>query len=245
MNDPEGFLSRWSRRKRSVGDAELDRPEAASPQEPSGPEAVESSAQETWASSTETSDRKKGEPAFDLSKLPSIESITAETDIRMFLAPGVPLSLTREALRRVWVVDPKIREFIEMAENQWDFTAPGVPGFDIAPPTGDIARMVREIFAKPLPTESTRQTNDAGEVPDAGTIEARTEMPAGESSTQRIVNEPAENAVAQESNPKIEATSPIEIAEHKQHDGAPQQDDALQNEDRRPTRRTHGSAVPR
>jgi hypothetical protein len=245
MNDPEGFLSRWSRRKRSVGDAELDRPEAASPQELAGPEATGSSARETGASSADAADRKKDEPEFDLSKLPSIESITAQTDIRMFLAPGVPPSLTREALRRVWVVDPKIREFIEMAENQWDFTAPGVPGFDISPPTGDIARIVTEIFARPLPTESTRQTIDAGEVPEAGTIDARAELPAGESSTQRIVNAPPENAVAQDSSPKIEATSPSEIAEPKQHDVAPQQDDALQNEDRRSARRTHGSAVPR
>ena len=30
------------------------------------------------------------EPPFDLTKLPPIESITAETDIRAFLAPGVP-----------------------------------------------------------------------------------------------------------------------------------------------------------
>ena len=62
--------------------------------------------------------------------LPPIESITAATDIRAFLAPGVPEELTRAALRRVWVTDPTIRDFVGLAENQWDFTNPdGVPGF--------------------------------------------------------------------------------------------------------------------
>jgi hypothetical protein len=82
-------------------------------------------------------------------------------------------------------------------------------------------------------------------VPEAGTIDAQALLPAGESSAQRIVNEPSETAVAQDSNPKIEAAFPSEIAEPKQYDVAPQQDDALQNKDRPSTRRAHGTAVPR
>ena len=37
-------------------------------------------------------------------------SITAATDIRAFLAPGVPAELTRAALRRAWTADPAIRD---------------------------------------------------------------------------------------------------------------------------------------
>ena len=48
-------------------------------------------------------------------------TITAETDIRAFLQKGVPAQLTRAALRRAWVADPNIRNFREIAENQWDF----------------------------------------------------------------------------------------------------------------------------
>ena len=44
-----------------------------------------------------------------------IESITADTDIRAFLAPGVPVQLTRAALRRVWETDPAIRDFVGLA----------------------------------------------------------------------------------------------------------------------------------
>jgi hypothetical protein len=62
--------------------------------------------------------------------LPPIESIEAVSDLKAFLAPGVPLELTRAALRRAWTVTPTIRDFIGLSENAWDFNTPGgVPGF--------------------------------------------------------------------------------------------------------------------
>jgi TorA maturation chaperone TorD len=69
-------------------------------------------------------------PAFDLASLPPLQSITAGTDIRSFLGSSVPVELTRAALRRAWVTDPAIRDFIGIAENQWDFNDPtAMPGF--------------------------------------------------------------------------------------------------------------------
>jgi hypothetical protein len=66
----------------------------------------------------------------DLARRQSIDSITATTDIRPFLAPGVPLELVRAALRRAWVTDPRIRDFRGLQENDWDFSNPtGTPGF--------------------------------------------------------------------------------------------------------------------
>jgi len=62
--------------------------------------------------------------------LPSIDVIDADTDIIAFLQSGVPAELTRAALRRAWTSDPAIRDFIGIAENQWDFNDPnGIPGF--------------------------------------------------------------------------------------------------------------------
>ena len=67
---------------------------------------------------------------FDPASLPSIDSITADTDIVAFLKSGVPTELTRAALRRAWTSDPAIRDFIGIAENQWDFNDPnGISGF--------------------------------------------------------------------------------------------------------------------
>jgi hypothetical protein len=68
--------------------------------------------------------------SFDPASLPSIESIAANTDVVAFLQAGVPVELTRAALRRAWTSDPAIRDFIGIAENQWDFNDPnGIPGF--------------------------------------------------------------------------------------------------------------------
>ena len=51
---------------------------------------------------------------------PPIESIGPGSDIRPFLQPGVPQELTRAALRRAWVTDPAIRNFIGLSENSRD-----------------------------------------------------------------------------------------------------------------------------
>jgi hypothetical protein len=68
--------------------------------------------------------------------LPPIESIGPGTDIRPFLAPGVPADLTRAALRRAWSSDPAICDFMGLSENSWDFNAQdGVAG--VGSPTAD------------------------------------------------------------------------------------------------------------
>jgi len=68
--------------------------------------------------------------SFDPASLPSIETITVDTDIRGFLQSRVPAALTRAALRQAWASDPAIRDFIGIAENQWDFNDPtAMPGF--------------------------------------------------------------------------------------------------------------------
>jgi hypothetical protein len=69
-------------------------------------------------------------PDFDPASLPPIESIVADSDIRQFLQANVPAELTHAALRRAWAADPAIRDFIGIAENQWDFNGhAAIPGF--------------------------------------------------------------------------------------------------------------------
>jgi hypothetical protein len=70
------------------------------------------------------------ESTFDMASLPSVDSIVADSDIRPFLQPCVPEELTRAALRSTWTADPAIRDFIGIADNQWDFNEPAsIPGF--------------------------------------------------------------------------------------------------------------------
>ena len=250
MNDPKGLLSRWTRRNRgadSVRPRESGDPEQegldSSPGLTRGSRGNERDISAVPEPASDAAPPKKPEDKpreqeFDLSKLPPIESITAETDIRAFLAPGVPLALTREALRRAWVVDPKIRDFIEVAENQWDFTAPGVPGFDLSPPTGDIKQMLAQILGDP----------PAGEAREAKEDE-RSELRAASIQTEHHRNV---NEIAQSKEERVPVTQPetknsgqrVVIAESDSANAATQNRDTPQDE--RPTpKRGHGGAMPR
>jgi Protein of unknown function (DUF3306) len=130
MSDEE-FLKRWSRRKQESKAAE---------QAPSPP-------RQTAAASPETAE-VASEPEIDLSKLPSIDSITAATDITEFLRKGIPAELSRAALRRAWAADPTIRDFVGLAENAWDFTDPSaIPGFGALQGTPEqIGAMVERVI---------------------------------------------------------------------------------------------------
>jgi Protein of unknown function (DUF3306) len=110
MSEGESFLARWSRLKREQA-AAPSRSDAQAPEH--APPPVDTPP-----------------PGVDLASLPPIESIGPGSDISAYLGAGVPLELTQAALRSAWRTDPAIREFIEIADNQWDFNAPGaIPGF--------------------------------------------------------------------------------------------------------------------
>jgi hypothetical protein len=136
---PSNFLQRWSLRKRA---AEARAHEAG--------KSSESALAKTSAPSRSFEPGTAQLPAFDPTSLPPIESITAASDVRAFLAPGVPVELSRAALRRVWMTDPVIRDFVGLAENQWDFTKPeGVPGFGALELTPQVRRIIAELVADP------------------------------------------------------------------------------------------------
>jgi len=86
---------------------------------------------------------------FDPATLPPIESIDAQTDITVFLRSGVPEGLRLAALRRAWTVDPAIRDFKGLQENDWNFNDPnGIPGFGELGPEVDVKRMVAKILGE-------------------------------------------------------------------------------------------------
>lgn len=74
MSEPENFLARWSRRKQEAGREVED--QRAGTGDDSAPEPV----RETAAGEG----KPQEQPEVDLSRLPPIESIDAETDIRAF-----------------------------------------------------------------------------------------------------------------------------------------------------------------
>jgi hypothetical protein len=129
----EDFLTRWSRRKREVAEAEKPAPVALRTEAPP----------EGGAAPTTPADPQV---EFDPATLPPIESINALSDITAFLREGVPAELTRAALRRVWAADPSIRDFVGLAENAWDFTDPtAMPGFGPLEASDDVRRMIAQV----------------------------------------------------------------------------------------------------
>jgi hypothetical protein len=141
MTESENFILRWARLKHAADPGH--QPDAP---EPDPPEPRSLGAAEAVAGGT---DPAADEP-FDPKSLPSIDAITVDTDIRAFLRYGVPAELTRAALRQAWASDPAIRDFIGIAENQWDFNDPdAIPGFGPLPATGNIADLVAQVFSTP------------------------------------------------------------------------------------------------
>jgi Protein of unknown function (DUF3306) len=156
MSKPENALSRWSRLKRQS--ASQGR-EAAKPPPLTAP---------TAPPATRASDKEALAAPFDVESLPPIESIVAGSDITAFLQKGVPAALTRAALRQAWVSDPAIRDFIEIAENQWDFTHPEtIPGFGSLGAVDDVQSLLARALGE-LPTETNSLTKEAkweGDIP--------------------------------------------------------------------------------
>src|SRR6266403_2808600 len=126
MTRSENIMSRWSRMKQqSARSAAPD--DLSSESKPIDAEAGDLNR----ATATTPATDSPTSPAFDPASLPLLQSITAGTDIRSFLVSNVPLELTKAALRRARVTDPAIRDFIGIAENQWDFNDPtAMPGFE-------------------------------------------------------------------------------------------------------------------
>jgi hypothetical protein len=129
MTERGNFILRWARLKRASDTRhKADRPAGKLPE----------SAQADVASAQVMVVQPRIDVAVDEppgpASLPSVDAISAITDVRGFLESYVPAELTRAALRKVWTCDPAIRDFIGIAENQWDFNDPNAtPGFGPLP----------------------------------------------------------------------------------------------------------------
>jgi hypothetical protein len=233
MNDRETFLGRWSRRKHAAAetaDAEFPgMPASGGPETPvEGGEPAEGTAgiEDLHGKDTAPAARHPGGIAlsFDLKNLPAIESIVADTDIRAFLAPGVPPELARAALRRAWAADPKIRDFVGLADYDWDFNAPGsMVGFGPLEMTEEL----RQIAARIIGQSPLAKTGAAAGFDLPQEIGSRGESPATEIA-QGITDQQADMAdPPSESDPRIaaaqnqpDATEKSQLVVRPRHGGA-------------------------
>src|SRR5262245_48138334 len=226
MNEPKDFLTRWSRRKRAAADSAQPGAQRA---EAEATQAAAATGERPPADPLPASEPGPGarEALVDLSKLPSLDSISAATDIRPFLAPGVPVELTRAALRRAWTMDPSIRDFVGLAENQWDFTAPGgVPGLGTLADTEQIRRLVAKVIGDAEPQPATAAPAEPHAIASAKTAAASINESADPEGTEE-----APKTVAMESSHVLQCSSDA--------DPSGEVNDEKVNRQRR-----HGSALP-
>jgi hypothetical protein len=175
------FLSRWSRLKEEARRSERA-PEPDTAEAPAG------------------APPREGDPASvlpepeltpeELAALPKVEEITAASDISGFLRRGVPDALRNAALRRMWTLDPAIRDFVgEARDYAYDWNTPGgVPGSGALDPADDVAAMVRGVFgesppeAPPAEAEGSQNRDAVAAAPrDASQVAAtQQEEPSGQ-----------------------------------------------------------------
>jgi Protein of unknown function (DUF3306) len=230
MSGPRSFIARWSRRKRAATASPLVGP-VGEGSTPSAQQGCDPNASETAG----CLGAPTSEISFDLTQLPSIESITAETDIRPFLAAGVPPELTRAALRRAWAADPRIREFIGLSENAWDFNAPdAIAGFGPLEMTDELRRQIMAMVGRNL-------AEAAPDKPNPSPIEA--------------LGAPAKPATADQSPKRISKTAHASVDSNmperadpvaqRNVDDRARQHDAAEPDCAQPVvKRRHGRALP-
>jgi hypothetical protein len=137
MSAPENFISRWVRLK---GSSDVRR---------GAEDTLRSPAKEIAAAVAQPEVVATADASFDPASLPPIETIGIDTDISAFLQTRVPAALTRAALRRAWSSDPAIRDFIGIAENQWDFNDPdAISGFGPLPEGYDVPALLSQALGR-------------------------------------------------------------------------------------------------
>jgi hypothetical protein len=187
-SEDDNPLIRWARRKQAVrtgGDAGLgSEAPAAGPTEGATRALPAERPPEASEVSETAAEEITGPP-------PSLDDLTAESNLAVFFRKDVPEHLRTAALRKMWSLDPAIRDHIGLAENSWDFTQPdSIPGF------GSIAEAA-------VPDFFSTSASDAPPVTDAPAASVRApEIAARET---RIEQAPPRVTAAPHSPPDPEA----------------------------------------
>lgn len=209
------FLSRWSRRKRDV---------AAVEQAPEPGEAVV--ATETVDANPEVD----ADLAEAIAALPPIETLTSETDLTQFLRAGIPSVLRNAALRRMWSLDPSIRDYVsEAREYAYDWNVVGgVPGQGPLLPSDDVESMLRQVFGGTDPVvveedvaEAAPPVDDLAEVAAEGITPPKD--PADRQTDEAAPLAPPPegdlDALSEVESPRL--TQSLDPAEVSKHEAAP------------------------
>lgn len=201
-DEDDGFLSRWSRRKRAA--AAEEEPAANLEIEPE--DATFAEANDTIAlSPAENQDigALAGEPdpdetlsAEEIEALPPLDTVTSREELQLFLRKGVPKALRQAALRKVWMMNPKISGYLDVARDyayDWN-VAGGVPGNSGTLSPSEALRMVDKFLQR-----KPEETND---LPERDSPPAIAETSAEEMETTAEFSQPDIDADTVTDNPQ-------------------------------------------
>ncbi|MFZ5732685.1 MAG: DUF3306 domain-containing protein [Pseudomonadota bacterium] len=186
MSGEDNFLARWSQRKRDAKRAERERDTEAAVV---AKDAVSDDGKSLPPG--EAASDAQDEKPFDLESLPKLDELTSASDIRGYLQKGVPDDLRNAALRKVWALDPVIRDYVSPAlDYAYDWNVPGgVPGNGELAPGTDVASMVARVF---------------GGGPDSSALQNAANV------IEQVAPQPAEQNVAQDSVRRSHQTDQID-----------------------------------
>jgi hypothetical protein len=245
MSEPENFIVRWSRRKHAAAER-ID--EKTLGEKTSGEKTPE--ARKAPVTSEAADERTpSSELPFDIAKLPPLESITGESDIRAFLAPGVPVELSRAALRRVWAADPKIRDFVGLADYDWDFNMPGaIPGFGPLEMTDELRRQVAQMVGRSLAPEPSERPAPTSSAPSGEQVSVEASDSSIESSvttTAAPIQQVQSNTGMSQDKPPISDVEIYNFVQREEDNTATQYRTAKPDNDQLIAKRPHGRALPK
>ena len=147
----------------------------------------------------------------------------------------MPAALTRAALRQAWASDPAIRDFIGIAENQWDFNDPtAMPGFGPMLETDNLPALLTQALG--------RRDELAAMIPD---------VPLPAEQTFSAVSDREHAGFDQSVRQTFDDPSPGNTGVRTPRDdgsgevAAVRSDQVVEQEDAPPNHRSHGSALPR
>jgi hypothetical protein len=219
----DGFLGRWIRRK------------AEAREQPESPDASPDDRVDDLPADVAKGQAATGtaadEPAFDLSKLPSLEEINAQTNLTDFMRREVPAVLRNAALRRAWALDPAIRDYVNPArEYAYDWNVPGgVPGNGPIEAGYDALKQVAETLWSP-PSDNTLGVREAT---DEASLNAESGADTTPQATESVRTSDIKNVAEQ--TDKSDKNEISELASEAPADPNPASV---------PQRRRHGGAAP-
>ena len=208
----DGFLTRWSRLKREA--AEPTKPiKTAEPASDEGKDAAQVTAAVEPASF---------DPATLEIPLPSLEDLKPGDTLVAFMQKGVPEALRNAAMRKMWALDPMVRDFrSEALDYAYDWNTPGgVPGSGPLGPEDRVEEMVEALFRPANPALEPEPESTIAVVPiEAG--QGAAEMPVEPPEPVRLASPPETEIVPEVQQANSAADEPAtEPVARRRHGGA-------------------------